>query len=296
MITRRRLLQTLAAGGAGMLSLGGYAVAIEPHHRLSIARYDLELPRWPVGAKPLTAALIADLHAGDPWMSVERIEEIVAATNAVGADIVLMLGDYVGTHRFRSSQMDPRVWARPFADLKSPLGTWAILGNHDYWWEGGPEPVIRALRTSGIEVLLNRGVKIDRDGHRFWLAGTESTLVHRMGEGRFVGRADVDAAHAAIDDDAPILHLAHEPAFIRSMPRRVALTLSGHTLGGQVKVPFFGPPLAASHPDLKWARGHYVEDGRHLLVSSGLGCSILPVRFMVPPEITVARITSPAIA
>jgi len=295
MPTRRHFLKTLVAGGAGFFSLGGYAFGVEPRLRLAVTRHRLATAKWPRGAKPLRAAILTDLHASDPWMPAERIAEIVEATNRLAPDIVFLLGDYMSSLRWQRRPLPPREWARPLAGLAAPLGVQAILGNHDYWWEGGPQPVIAALGEVGIAVRLNDAVRIEADGHRFWVSGTESTMAHRTGRGSFTGRDDIGAALAAVDDDAPIVHLAHEPAFIRRVPERIAVTLSGHTHGGQVALPFFGAPIAG-HWDLKWIHGAYRVDGRDLVVSAGLGCTFLPIRFLVPPEITLVELTPPAIA
>lgn len=292
MLDRRGFLKTLFAGGAGFFSLGGYAFAVEPQWRLVVARHPLALPRWPRDARPLRAAILTDLHASDPWMSVDRIAEIVEATNRLSPDIVFLLGDYMSSLRWQRRALEPHEWAPVLSGLRAPLGVQAILGNHDYWWEGGARPVVEALRAAGVEVRLNDAARIDRDGHRFWVSGTESTLAIRRGRGDYTGRADVRAALAGIDDDAPIIHLAHEPAFLPEVPKRVALTLSGHTHGGQVSLPFYGAPVAR-HYDLRWTRGHYEIDGRHLVVSSGLGCTFLPIRFLVPPEIALVEISAP---
>lgn len=291
MISRRRFLQMATASGAGFLSLGGYAVGIEASFRLTVARWDMPLAGWPAGAKPLRAAILTDLHACEPWMPVERIAAIVAQTNALAPDVVFMLGDYVGLAQMSTRVPRPSEWAAPFARLTAPLGVHAILGNHDYTRVAGPRTVADALTAVGVQVLLNEAVKIERDGHAFWVAGTESATVVRP-----FGRHDIGRALAQVRDDAPVLLLAHEPAQITGVPKRVALTLSGHTHGGQVRLPFVGAPIARLHGDLAWVRGRYDVDGRPLLVSSGLGCSILPVRFMVPPEVAVAEIRSAAIA
>ena len=295
MFTRRRFLKTFLAGGAGFFSLGGYAFGVEPRLRLAVARHDLALPQWPQGARPLTAAILTDLHASDPWMPVSRIEEIVAATNRLAPDVVFLLGDFMSSLRWQYRPLEPAEWAPPFAGLTAPLGVHAILGNHDYWWDGGPEPVVAALRAAGVGVRLNDAIRIDRDGHRFWISGTESTMARRIGRGRFASRADIGAALAAVDDGAPIVHLAHEPNFIRHVPRRVAVTLSGHTHGGQINLPFVGAPIARRY-ELEWIHGHYEVEGRNLVVSAGLGCTFLPVRFMVPPEITLVTLSAPPTA
>ena len=100
------------------------------------------------------------------------------------------------------------------------------------------------------------------------------------------GLDDLDGTLAQVSDDAPVVLLAHEPDIFPRVPRRVSLTLSGHTHGGQVR--FFGyAPVVPSRYGNRYAYGHVVEDGRNIIVSGGLGCSIMPVRFGVPPEIVV---------
>ncbi|MBT9288414.1 metallophosphoesterase [Prosthecodimorpha staleyi] len=293
MLTRRTFLKTAAAGGMAFVGLGGYAFGLEPQVLLNVTRYDLALPRWR-GAKPLTVALVADIHAVDPWMSTRRIAEIVEATNRLKPDLVLLLGDYVGTMRFSHGPLLPSVWAPILGDLAAPLGTYAILGNHDWWWSGGPTPIRSALERSRIPVLVNDAVRIERDGHRFWLSGTDS-MVALHGPRGFIGKHDLGRALGRVTDDAPVIHMAHEPDLFVSMPERVALTVSGHTHGGQVRVPFVGAVVVPSAYGRRFAYGHIVEGGRHLVVSGGLGCSGLPVRFMAPPEIVLLTIHSDGI-
>jgi uncharacterized protein len=291
MLSRRQFMQRFLAGAAGLVSLGGYAFAVEPRYRLSVARWDMALPRWPADAPPLRAALISDIHAVDPWMSNARIAQIVATTNALGADIVLLLGDYMSSLP-GAKKTPPREWARELAQLRAPLGVHAILGNHDYHWHRGSAPVIAALREVGITVLLNETRRIRGHGHDFWLAGTESSLVWSGEADDFAARDDLDAALARVTDDRPIVLMAHEPAQFAEVPDRVAVTFSRHTHGGQVALPLLGRWLPHAGTGRGWVRGPYEEDGRHLLVTSGLGVSILPVRFMVPPEIALVQIGS----
>lgn len=293
MFSRRLFLKTLVTSGAGFLGLGGYAGAIEPLVRLDVTRYDLALPKWPAGAKPLRMALVADIHACEPWMPVRRIGEIVAVTNSLGADIVLLLGDYVRSiRRFGTRDVPPEAWGAALAKLRAPLGVYAILGNHDYRRDG-PEPVRRALAGAGIEVLENHAIRIARDGHAFWLSGTGSMVPFVNSEVRY---DDLPTALAQVTDDLPVIHMAHEPDLFVDIPDRIALTLSGHTHGGQVVLPFVGPIETASDYGSRFAYGHIVEGDRHLLVSGGLGCSHIPVRFGSPPEIVLATARSSTIA
>jgi predicted MPP superfamily phosphohydrolase len=138
-------------------------------------------------------------------------------------------------------------------------------------------------------VLENRAVKLVQDGLPFWLSGTASMVAIKKGRGRFESRADLNGTLALTDDTAPIIHLAHEPDLFTDMPERVSLTLSGHTHGGQVRL-FGYSPVVPSQFGNRFAYGHMIENGRHLVVSGGLGCSIMPVRFGMPPEITVLEL------
>jgi predicted MPP superfamily phosphohydrolase len=294
-LTRRRFLTAGLAGTAGLLSLGGYAVAVEPGFRPILTRHDLALPGWPADRPPLRIAFLADLHAVDPWMPIARVEEIVAQTNGLGADLILLLGDYMSNIHPRRRRIGPKEIARALAGLKAPLGVHGVLGNHDYMGRGDPVPVTSAFEAAGIDMLLNRAVRIDSAGHRFWLSGTESMHAIHRGPTTWGGRDDIAAALAGIDDDLPIVHMAHEPYLFRRVPKRVMLTLSGHTHGGQIGIPGVGRLVGMRGPTKNpWIRGHYEVDGRHLVVSSGLGMSNVPVRFLVPPEINLVEIRSPA--
>ncbi|MBZ6076354.1 metallophosphoesterase [Microvirga sp. WGZ8] len=271
-----------------MTSLGAYAFGIEPAYRLRIQRYAPVLPRWPEDLA-LTIAVIADPHVGEPYMSVRRLEEIVAVTNNLRPDLILLLGDYAAGHHFVTRPVSMRECAGAFRALKSPLGTFAILGNHD-WWDDrsaqrsrrGPVIARTELEAAGIPVLENDAVRLVKDGRPFWLLGLGDQLA-LLGK-PIRGVDDLRGTLAKLTDDAPAILMAHEPDIFPLVPRRIALTLSGHTHGGQVR--FFGySPLVPSSYGNRYAYGHIEEHGRHLIVSGGLGTSIMPVRFGVPPEI-----------
>ena len=293
MLDRRQFLTRLLASAGALLSLGGYAFAVEPRLRLEIARETIRPKQWPASAKPLTVALLSDFHASDPWMGVGRLEEIVERANGLGADMILLLGDFSGGIIGRR-WMSPTEWARPFARLRAPLGVHAVLGNHDYFYRIGSSRVVAALREAGVDVLLNQAKHIRTGGHDFWLAGTESAWAWQPTLGERSDHSDLEATLAQVTNDQPILMMAHEPVQFIDMPDRVALTVSGHTHGGQIGLPFIAELRHWSGHG--WTRGHYEEAGRHLFVTSGLGMSVLPVRFMVPPEIALIRLESPTIA
>lgn len=287
---RRRPIVAAAAGllASGMGAVTAWAAGIEPHWRLTVARYDLRVPSW-TGA-PLTIALVTDLHACEPFMPLGRIEEIVAATNALGADLVLLGGDYVaGLGAWKARDLEPEEWAAPLGALHAPLGVWSVLGNHDWWAETGPGPVRAALEAVGIPVLENQSVPIaGSDG--FWLAGLGDQLARRGRGRRWRGVDDLPGTLAQVEDDRPVVLLAHEPDIFRRVDERVSLTLAGHTHGGQVWLPGVGRPAIPSRLGAHLAYGHVVDRGRHLVVSSGLGLSGVPVRFLVPPEIALVTL------
>lgn len=293
MLTRRRFLQ----GAGGLVTLGtataAYGGVIEPGFRLSLARWTIPHPHWPVAAPPLRIVALADLHAMRPWMPVSRIEGIVDAANALRPDLIVLLGDYVaGMARFRAGVVPIADWAKALGALRAPLGVHAVLGNHDWWVD--PQGVRRGLENSGIPVLENTAIKLGEAGRRFWLAGLGDQLAIPLRPG-FRGVDDLPATIAQLaGDDDPAILLAHEPDIFVHVPSRVTLVLSGHTHGGQVNLPFIGRPIVPSRFGERFAYGHIVESGRHLIVSSGLGLSGLPVRFMVPPEIALITLTAAA--
>jgi predicted MPP superfamily phosphohydrolase len=247
----------------------------------------------------LTIAVIADLHACDPWMSLERIGAIVERTNALHADVIVMLGDYVAGHRHVSRAIPAREWASVLAGLKAPLGVHAILGNHDYWddktvqREGrGLTAARRALESVGIPVYENDAVRLTKDARAFWLAGLGDQMAwlpaRRFRAVPRIGVDDLGATLAKVTDTAPIILLAHEPGIALRVPSRVALQLSGHTHGGQVRLLGWSPAVRAQK-GVRLAYGH-VRMKCDVVISGGLGCSIVPFRLGVPPEIVLVTL------
>jgi predicted MPP superfamily phosphohydrolase len=271
--------------------LGSYAFAFEPALRLNVTSYRLTPPGWP-GGLTVKAAVLADIHACEPWMPASRVRGIANLTNDLSPDIVFLLGDFSGGHRFVSGPVLPEAWGEALSVLKAPLGVYAVLGNHD-WWHGalpsmpadGAEGVRNALRSAGIEVLENDAFRVTKNGQPFWVAGLADQIAARTGPRRFRGLDDLGGTLAQINDEAPVILLAHEPAIFRRVPDRVSLTLCGHTHGGQVNLPIITKDFMRTHFGSDLVYGHIVERGRHLIISAGLGTSMLPMRFMRPPEV-----------
>lgn len=289
--TRRGLL-TSAAAAVALAGTGtaAYALGIEPVWRLDVTPYHLTPPGWPADLR-LTAAVIADIHAGEPWMSPGRIAEIVAVANALQPDIVFLLGDYEPGHPFNTRPVPMAVLARELSGLKAPLGIHAILGNHDWWADldllrrrDGLPASARALLSQGINVLDNGVVRLAKDGRPFWVAGLgDQMALHALGILR--GVDDLPGTLAKVTDDAPVILLAHEPYIARKIPKRVSLTLCGHTHGGQVRILGVAPLMRT-----RYVYGHVVDGDRHVIVSGGLGTSKFPIRFGSPPEVVLVKL------
>jgi predicted MPP superfamily phosphohydrolase len=289
---------------ASSVAFAGYALGIEPRWRLRVQGYRVQPANWPRGLS-VRLAVLADIHAGEPYMPVTRIEEIVATANGLGADAILLLGDYGSTHRWQTRHVPPAEWAAALSGCRAPLGVHAVLGNHD-WWDDpaaltakkGPVLGRRALEKQHIPVYENEAVRLLKGGHAFWLAGLGDQIAFWGLEGgrrRFRGVDDLAGTLAKVPEGAPVVLLAHEPDIFPRVPARVSLTLSGHTHGGQVRL-FGYSPIVPSRYGNRYAYGHVVEGGRHLIVSGGLGCAKLPIRFGVPPEIVLIDIDAPAAA
>jgi predicted MPP superfamily phosphohydrolase len=295
-LTRRRVL--VGAGvAAATLSLSGYATAYETGSALTLTEYAPRLRNWPEDLR-LKIAVIADIHACYPWMSEERVGEIVDLANAQKPDLTVLLGDYVCTHRFVSGYVPPGAWAEQLARLEAPLGVYSILGNHDWWSAAIPtEPpdnslsVRRALAAAGIPLLENQSVRLSQAGRPFWLIGLGDLLAHMPHARRGHGADDLPAALRAINDDAPAILLVHEPHIFPWVPDRIALTLAGHMHGGQVNLPVLGAPVhLLKRRSGRFIYGEYAASERRMIVSGGLGTSLAPVRILRPPEVVMVKL------
>jgi uncharacterized protein len=281
MISRRQFL-TLGASTAGFVALGAAdALALEPGLGLAVKEWKVAHPDWPSSARPLRIGVIADIHAVEPWMPAKRVGAIAARMNSLAPDLIVLLGDYVNALRlpFHSALVPVPEWTAALKDLHAPLGVYAVLGNHDCLY--GQEHAIRHnFEKAGIHLLENSAIKVGTDRNRFWLAG--------LGD-QIAGMDDLHGTLRQIRDTSPAILLSHEPYIFKRVPDRVALTLAGHTHGGQVYVPFVGRP-AVPLEYARYAYGHIKERGRQMIVSSGLGLSGYPVRFLVPPEIAIVTL------
>ncbi len=307
-LTRRGLIKGFGGALAGGAAAGGYAFGIEPFHE-RITQYAVTPANWPRGMR-LRIAVLTDLHVCEPWMGLKRLERIVRDTNTLQADVTVLLGDYVpGVRIERLGRPVPsNEWASVLGGLRAPGGVHAVLGNHD-WWEDpvaqsegkGPTEAHRALAKAGIQVHENTAVKITKPGTKeaYWIGGLGDQWAFFGGRrfnrdgsrniNRYRGVDDLPALLGRVTDDAPLILLVHEPDIFAQLSNRPALTLAGHTHGGQVRVLGYSPIVPSRYRN-RYAYGHIVEDNRHLVVSAGLGVSGIPVRFGIPPEIVVVDV------
>jgi predicted MPP superfamily phosphohydrolase len=291
---RQRWQRAVSLVVAVPLFLACWAFWFEPR-RLVVHRFELDLPNWPREEAGLTIALLSDLHVGSRYWGIDRLHELVERTNAERPDLVLLAGDYMinGTpfELGKGKPVEPSQaemgspstgWVAPepiadgLSDLRAPLGVIAVLGNHDWWNDG--ERMRRALEERHIVVLENQVRALEFRGARFFVAGLADTLTRPV---------HLDETLDAVPENEPLLLLVHEPDVFPEVGARPSLTLAGHTHGGQVVLPLFGRRVVPSRFGQRYAAGHIVENGRHLVVTTGVGTSIYPVRFGVPPEIAL---------
>ena len=251
-----------------------WAALVEPR-RLVTVRRTLHLPHWPASLDGLRVGVLSDLHAGAPHAGHKAIARAVERLNGEAPDAMLLLGDFTDAHPLWGGRVPPTAIAAELADLRSPLGTFAVLGNHD--WKRAGFVMGQALRDAGIEVLENRAVEAG-GVHVAGLADLRSR------------RPDLPRTLETVPDGAPVILLAHDPDVFPFVPHRVSLTLSGHLHGGQVAIPVLRLPALPSRYGERYARGHVVEEGRHLYVTSGLGTSGLPLRLFRPPEVVILEL------
>jgi predicted MPP superfamily phosphohydrolase len=265
------------AAGAGVLGLGADAILVDPNFPVVI-RHQISLARWPEALDGFTIALISDFHY-DPIFSVHPIHAAVGMVNDLRPDLIALTGDFVsvpwiGNHAKAAAAAEP--CARLLTQLKAPHGLWAVLGNHDCFTD--PERVTSALEAEKIPVLVNQSVPIERNGARFWLAGVDDVLAKA---------ADLDLTLRKVPKDEAVVLMVHEPDYADDVARYpVDLQLSGHSHGGQVRVPLVGP-LYLPEMARKYVRGLYKVGELLLYTNAGLGTVEIPVRFDCAPEITL---------
>ena len=232
---------------------------------LPLSEVSIALRGWPRAFEGMRVLVVSDIHAG-PFVSVGALEHAIDRLVALQPDLILVAGDLL-TARVEE-------WAihrDAFAKLRAPLGTFAVMGNHDHY-TGDVEFVIKSAEAAGIRVLNNRSHDLIRDGEVLSLAGVDDLVA---------GRPDLDAALAGTTD--PVILVSHNPDLLFDAARRgVALMLSGHTHGGQVRLP--GLPVLVRQSRYRLDEGRFEVGETQAIVTRGLGAVGVPLRFRCAPE------------
>lgn len=274
-VTRRSLLKkglryfAALVGSTGLYSLFG------ERHWLQIKQVAITLPRLPKAFQGLKIVQFSDVHLGH-YYEAKELQEIVQQIARMAPDMICFTGDLVDEEISSLNDSGPVL-----SQLKAPLGKYAVLGNHDYL--AGGKKVAESLQTAGFQVLLNRHIRIDRGAASLYIAGVDEV---------FYGQPDIKLALAGIPEGACTILLAHEPDVAdETADNPVDLQLSGHSHGGQVRLPLIGevltPPMGKKYPD-----GLQKVSGKTLQVytNRGLGTTIAPIRFLCRPELTVITV------
>jgi uncharacterized protein len=253
---------------------------IEPN-MLVVNRQSISIPNLPEEYKNMKVLVIGDVHTGSPFIDEKKLEKIVKISNKEKPDLFLLLGDYVIEGVVGGKFVDPSITTKYLSRVKAPRGHIAILGNHDWWYNGYKTK--QALEKSGIRVLENESVNIARNNEKpLWIAGLADNI-ERI--------PDIYKSIKNVNSKDTVILLTHEPDFFgdfaNNIPYQVKLVLSGHVHGGQVRLPFIGAIITPSSYGNRYSKEFIVENGKQMFVTSGIGTSILPVRFLCPPEIVV---------
>lgn len=274
----RRMLLTIALVGLAGLALGYLTAIRDP----VVRQARVELPDWPAGEPPLRLLLLSDIHVAGPDMPPSRLARVVEQANALRPDLILFAGDFISDKRTATRWYRFDEALAPLAGLRAPLGSVAVLGNHDHWVDAAA--ATRALERAGIRTLFNDAVR----------AGP---LVIGGLDDDFTGRADLARTLARMREVRGVpLVLSHSPDPFADLPRQVRLMLAGHTHCGQVALPWIGAISYVSRHGRRYACGRIDEGGRTLFVGAGIGTSVAPLRLWAVPDmwlIEVGPVSSP---
>ena len=266
LMMNRRIFLSAAVGGLGV---GGLGALIEESSKLSVERILAPIPGLKSGLEGLRIAALSDFHLY-PFTPLSFLKRAVGEANSLRPDLTVLLGDFVDETLDAMDELAPLL-----GTLNAKLGVFAVLGNHDH--RKGALRVEERLAREGIGVLSNCGVSLEWGNARLQLAGVDSIS----------GRFDLQAALSGSRENEPTLLLAHEPDVADAAVRdgRVSVQLSGHSHGGQVRVPGlgrYGLPLGAR----KYPFGSYQLQGLFLHTNRGLGTTGAPIRLGSMPEVS----------
>lgn len=268
---RRRWLKFLRQLGESVIERCDWRYRLVPE-QLAVERVIVRLPRLPRVFHGFTLVQLSDFHYG-PLVEPASLSVAFDVARALQPDLFVVTGDFVS--RLTRTEAD---WlARELSRLSAPEGAFAVLGNHDWWDEA--DRVAEAIEAAGVRVLRNEQVALQRDGAALYLAGVDDVRA---------GAHDLPGALRGIPSEACVLLLAHEPYFADAAARtgRVALQLSGHSHGGQMRVPILESLILRLTGHHKYPRGLNRVGELQVYTNRGLGVVGLPLRYNCPPEVT----------
>ena len=276
---KKRLRISLLVLLALIIACGVWGFLIEPN-RLIVRQETIAIGNWPKELSGLRIAVISDIHAGGPFINEAKLQKLVVETNQAKPDLIVLLGDFMIKDRLYKQPIAPERTAAILKGLSAPLGVFAVMGNHDWWSQAD---VRESLEQNGIRILENDVGEIKWRNSSFWLAGLADLWTQPQ---------HVDETIAKAPSGSPVIAMTHNPDIFPNLPQSVPLLLAGHTHGGQVNLPLLGRLIVPSRFGQRYAAGAVFENGHHLFVTTGVGTSILPIRFRVPPEIVILKIDS----
>lgn len=262
-------------------SMAAYAYFVEPS-RLTIERVKLKVPNSGTALNGLKIVAISDIHGGSNNVPVTKLQNIVKLANAEEADLIVLLGDYVSQTEGKSSplKMPVETIAENLKGFNAKYGVYGVIGNHDWWYDD--RRVTAEFEKAGIRMLENEIEPIKIGDETVWLWGVEDYWRAR--------RVPVENSFAKIPEKKNIIAITHNPDSLLKAPREISVMLAGHSHGGQVWIPFYGRKNFSG--DQRFVSGHTEVEGKHVFVTAGIGTSIVPLRFLTPPEITVITLSS----